>query len=53
MRAYERLLKYVQVYTTSDEDSGTVPSSTRQFDLAKILVDELLELGVKDAKVDD
>ena len=36
MRAYERLLKYVSVYTTSDPDSATVPSSMRQYDLAKI-----------------
>ena len=41
MRAYERLLKYVSVYTTSDPDSATVPSSMRQYDLANILVDEL------------
>ena len=39
MRAYERLLNYVVVYTTSDEDSTTVPSTARQFDLAKKLVE--------------
>ena len=32
MRAYERLLKYVSVYTPSDPDSATVPSSMRQYD---------------------
>ncbi|MDC7278429.1 peptidase T [Butyrivibrio fibrisolvens] len=53
MRAYERLLNYVKIYTTSDEDSTTVPSTARQFDLAKILVEELKELGVADAHVDD
>lgn len=53
MKAYERLLRYVKVYTTSDETTGTNPSTSRQFDLAKILVDELKELGVKDARVDD
>ena len=45
MRAYERLLKYVKVHTTSDPNSGTHPSTLRQFDLAKILVEELKELG--------
>ena len=45
MRAYERLLKYVSIYTTSDPDSATVPSSMRQYDLARILVDELNALG--------
>lgn len=53
MRAYERLLKYVKVYTTSDENSTTVPSTARQFDLANILVEELKSLGVEDASVDD
>ena len=53
MKAYERLLNYVVVYTTSDEDSTTVPTSARQFDLARLLVDELKTLGVSDAAVDD
>ena len=53
MRAYERLLKYVVIYTTSDEESTTVPTSMRQFDLARMLVDELKAIGVEDAAVDD
>ena len=53
MRAYERLLKYVKVYTTSDPNSGTHPSTMRQFDLARQLVDELKALGLVDAFVDE
>ena len=53
MRAYERLLKYVAVYTTSDPDSATVPSSMRQYDLANILVDELKALGLENVHVDE
>lgn len=53
MRAYERLLKYVTVWTTSDETSGTHPSAMREFDLAHLLVDELKALGLMDAKVDE
>lgn len=53
MRAIERLLKYVTVFTTSDDNSTTTPSSSRQFDLANILVQELKELGISDAHVDD
>ena len=53
MRAYERLLNYVKVHTTSDPNSGTHPSTLRQFDLAKILVEELKELGLTDAHVDE
>lgn len=53
MKAYERLLKYVAVHTTSDEESTTVPTAAREFDLAKLLVDELKEIGVQNAAVDD
>lgn len=53
MKAYERLLKYVVVRTPSDENSQTVPSSKCQFDLAKILLEELKELGVTDSYMDD
>lgn len=53
MRAYERLLKYVSVYTTSDPDSATVPSSMRQYDLAHQLVEELKALGLENIHVDE
>lgn len=53
MNLTERLTKYVKVYTTSDENSETFPSTKRQFDLAHMLVDELKELGLKDASVDE
>lgn len=53
MKAYERLLKYVVVRTPSDENSDTHPSSQCQFDLGNILVDELHELGVSDAAIDE
>ena len=52
MRAYERFLDYVKVYTTSVEDQEQIPSADREFDLANRLVDELKELGVEDARVD-
>ena len=53
MRAYERLLNYVVIHTTSDENSKTVPSTKRQFDLANLLVKEMKDLGIEDATVDD
>lgn len=53
MRAYERLLNYVTVYTTSNEESGTVPSTERQFVLGRQLVEELKAMGVENARVDD
>ena len=52
MRAYERLLNYVVIHTTSDEAAETVPSTGRQFDLANKLKDEMIALGIEDASVD-
>lgn len=53
MRAYERLIRYARVYTTSDPESESRPSTARQFDLANLLVEELQALGVADARVDE
>lgn len=53
MRAYERLIHYAKVFTTSDEETGTHPSFEGEFVLAKMLVDELKHLGVEDAFVDE
>lgn len=53
MRAYERLLNYVKIHTTSDEASDTTPTTARQFDLARLLVEEMKNLGVSDARVDE
>lgn len=53
MRAYERFLNYVKIHTASDENSSTVPTTQRQFDLAELLVKEMKELGVKNARVDE
>ena len=51
MRAYERLIKYAQVYTTSAEDVEASPTTERQFNLANMLCEELRTLGVEDAFV--
>ncbi len=53
MRAYERFLRYVPVWTTSDEGSETVPSAARELELARMLAEEMKELGIADARVDD
>ncbi len=52
-RVTERFLRYVKIDTQSDPDSTTFPSTEKQKNLGKILVDELLELGVKDAHLDN
>lgn len=52
-RAYERLLEYVVVRTPSNEDSGMVPSSECQFNLARILEQEMKELGLSEVHLDE
>nr|HMQ80566.1 peptidase T [Ignavibacteria bacterium] len=49
----DRFLKYVQVDTQSDPNSETYPSTEKQKDLGRILVAELLEMGIKDAHMDE
>lgn len=51
-KVVERLVKYAKVYTTSDEESETIPSTKRQFDLAHMLVEELKSMGLE-AEVDE
>lgn len=47
----ERFLRYVRIDTQSDEDSSTYPSTTRQLDLSRLLVGELLDLGIDDVEL--
>lgn len=49
----DRFLKYVKVDTQSDPDSKTYPSTEKQKDLGRILAAELLDMGIKDAHMDD
>jgi tripeptide aminopeptidase len=49
----ERFLQYVTIDTQSDEESKTFPSTEKQFVLLKRLVDELKELGIADAAMDE
>lgn len=52
MDILKRFEKYVSTWTTSDEVSETVPSTARQLDLARMLVDELSEIGVEKTMLD-
>lgn len=49
----ERFLKYVKIDTQSEPDSPTCPSTEKQKDLARVLVQELLEMGITDAHMDE
>lgn len=48
-----RFIKYVQIDTQSDPLSSTIPSTAKQKDLGKVLVEELLALGITDAHLDE
>jgi len=49
----ERFLRYVQIDTESDPLSATHPSTEKQKNLAALLVRELKDMGVGDARVDE
>lgn len=53
MTLVERFKKYIAFDTVSDESSLTYPSTKSQVEFAKILVDDLKKLGVKDAYKDE
>lgn len=53
MRAYERLLKYAAYPSASDANNPNCPSTEEQRVLAQVLVEEMLEMGIKDAHVDE
>ena len=53
MQAHERLIRYAKIHTTSDESTGASPSTKRQFDLANLLVEEMKQIGIADARVDE
>ena len=51
--ARSRFLRYVTYYTTSDEFTGTSPSTERQKDLGRVLMQELEALKLEDVHMDD
>ena len=53
MRAYERLIQYVQVHTASSENLSKTPTTDRQFDLSRLLAKEMEEMGMEGVYVDE
>ncbi|MCC6448415.1 MAG: hypothetical protein IT215_07005 [Chitinophagaceae bacterium] len=49
----ERFIRYVQIDTQSDPNSSSFPSSEKQKNLALILKDELVNIGLKDVELDE
>ena len=52
-KVLERFLKYTAIDTQSDPESKTSPSTSKQFDLARLLVKELEDLGLEDINLDE
>lgn len=48
-----RFLSYVKIYSTSDAESETTPSTERQWDIANYIVEELKTIGLEDVSIDD
>lgn len=48
----ERFIRYAKIDTQSDPNSETCPSTMKQKNLGKLLVEELLAMGIKDAELD-
>ena len=53
MKPVERFINYSKISTQADDTTGTTPSTAKQKNLSKLLVQELLELGVNDAYMDE
>lgn len=53
MQAYERLIRYARIYTTSDENAEITPSTARQFDLSNMLAEEMNAMGFQAVTVDE
>ena len=51
--AAERFLRYVQIDTQSNPQSATHPTTEKQKDLSKVLVEELKAMGIQDAEMDE
>jgi tripeptide aminopeptidase len=49
----ERFLRYVKIDTQSDVESTSSPSTEKQKNLGRMLVEEMKALGLQDAKIDD
>ena len=52
MTLLERFLTYVNIPTSSDEHSSTVPTAAKEFVLAERLAADMREIGIADAHVD-
>ncbi len=53
MNIVDRFIKYAKIDTQSDENNSETPSTKKQFDLARIVEQEMREMGLEDISLDD
>ena len=53
LKLQNRFINYVKIFSTSDPESDTTPSSPQQWDMANYLHQELIDLGLEDVSIDD
>ena len=53
LKLQNRFINYVKIFSTSDPESETTPSTERQWDIAKYIFEELKTLGLSDVSLDD
>ncbi|MBS1550405.1 MAG: peptidase T [Bacteroidetes bacterium] len=53
LKLQNRFIEYVKIFSTSNPESETTPSSPQQWDMANFLFNELKELGLDDVSIDD
>ena len=53
LKLQNRFITYAKIYSTSDAESETTPSTERQWDIAKYIFEELKTLGLSDVSLDE
>ncbi|MEC5394617.1 peptidase T [Bergeyella sp. RCAD1439] len=53
LKLQNRFITYAKIYSTSDPESTSTPSSPQQWDIAKYIFEELKNLGLSDVSLDD
>lgn len=52
-KVIERFIRYAKIHTTSDPESSTYPSTSRQLDFMHLLAEELKNIGCAEVEVDE
>lgn len=53
MTVLDRFIKYVKIHSTSDDKSNTTPTTKQQLNIAKVLYNDMKEIGLSDVRITD